>query len=85
MGTQGRVEVRTTGDCQAKGEPYALLIRNTETYVRCEDVALPTMLAQDFINRIEGRKDVIISGEDVLMSSLDAIEIDESLEEVCLC
>jgi predicted dehydrogenase len=85
VGTQGRVEVRTTGDCQAKGEPFALLIRDTETYIRCENVALPTTLTQDFINRIEGRKDVIISGEDVLMSSLAAIEIDESLEEVCLC
>lgn len=85
VGTQGRVEVHTTGDCQAKGSPFALLIKDTEAYVRCEEAAVPATLAQDFINRIDGRKDAIISGEDVLMSSLAAIEIDESLEEVRLC
>jgi len=85
VGTRGRVEVRTTGDCQAKGPPFALLIKDTEVYVRCEDGVVPVTLTRDFINRIEGSREIIISAEDVLMSSLAAIEIDESLEEIRLC
>lgn len=82
VGTKGRAEIRATGDSETKGRPYGLWIRDTEGYERCEDISITITLTQDFINRIEGKKEVLISNHDVLMASLATIEIDENLEKI---
>ncbi|MGI6130211.1 MAG: Gfo/Idh/MocA family protein [bacterium] len=85
VGTKGRAEIRTTGDPESNSEPYGLWIRNTHNYERIKVPSIPVTLAQDFVNRIQGSKEVIISNEDVLMASLAAIQIDESLDVINRC
>jgi len=82
VGTKGRAEIRTTGNGETKEPPYGLWIRDTEGYERCDEPSIPVTLTEDFINRIEGKREVIISGQDILKASLAVIEMDEKLERI---
>ena len=82
VGTKGRAEIRTTGDDQTKGNPYGLWIGDTEGYERYDEPSIPVTLTEDFINRIEGKQEVIISSEDVLKASLAVVEMDERLDKI---
>jgi predicted dehydrogenase len=82
VGTEGRAEVRTTGDWDTDREPYGLWIRNSKGYERYKNVPIPFSLTQDFLNGINGEREVLISNEDILKVSQATIDLDEALEKI---
>lgn len=83
-GTLGRAEIRATGD-QNNKSPYGLLVTRDNDCKVYENIIPPVTLAEDFINRIKGNKDVIITAQDVLNATHDTLVADHKLRESPLC
>ena len=77
VGTCGRIEVKTVGDLAVKKEPYATLITNDGEYRILDNEPVPTSLTQDFLERIAGKKEVIITSTDILKALHAALVVDE--------
>jgi predicted dehydrogenase len=82
VGTKGRAEIKTTGDIGTNGRPYGLWLRDTMSYERWKDLPVPVTLTRDFLDRIEGKRDVLITNQDVLMANRAVVQMDEGLEKI---
>lgn len=80
-GTLGRAEIRATGD-QNNKSPYGLLVTRDKECRMYDNIKPPVTLAEDFLNRIEGKKDVLISTQDVLNATYDTLVADLKLLKI---
>jgi hypothetical protein len=77
----GKAEIFTTG-VEDRKEPCGRLVTQDKGIHMFENIMPPVTLTEDFINRIEGKKDAIISGKDILDATLDTLRADEVLTRI---
>lgn len=77
-GTLGRAEIRVAGDVDNKN-PYGLLVTKDEEYHVYDNIEPSVTLTEDFLRRIEGKEDVIITSQDILKATYDTLVIDSKL------
>lgn len=77
VGTKGRTEICLEGDSEENSETVLLLNGNSGKKEKCNKQQLQVNIFQDFINRIEGAAESIITHEDILKSTYAALMADE--------
>jgi predicted dehydrogenase len=77
-GTLGRAEIREAGDINNKNS-YGLLVTNDKEYHVYDNIETNVTLSEDFLNRIEGKEDVIITANDILNATYDTLVADSKL------
>ncbi|WP_246067480.1 Gfo/Idh/MocA family protein [Paenibacillus koleovorans] len=79
-GTEGCAELRLSGDpFITADQPLLLQITNREAVTRPTLVQPPVTITRDFLNRIYGCCDVIVTQDDILLAMAATIEADEQV------
>jgi predicted dehydrogenase len=83
-GTKGRAEMRTTSDAADAGNvSYRIhYIKDGGDYEILNNEEPPVTLTEDFINRIVGKKDIVISGRDILDATYDTLLADSRIIKI---
>jgi predicted dehydrogenase len=82
-GTLGKAEIFTTG-VEDHREPCGRLVTKDKGIYMFENIKPPVTITEDFLNRIEGKKNVIITGKDILDATLDTLKADTALTRIVL-
>ncbi|MGI6704789.1 MAG: Gfo/Idh/MocA family protein [Clostridia bacterium] len=80
VGTEGRAEIRTTGDFLVDRQPFGTLVTKDGKTERLPLQAPDRTLTEDFIKRITGEGESILTGEDILEATRASILADEVVE-----
>jgi predicted dehydrogenase len=80
--TRGRAEIKLAGDHLTGKKPYLWISswdKDAEAITACQ---VPTDLTRDFIDRINGKPDTVITDNDILCTSLALLEADKTVKIV---
>ena len=80
-GTKGFAELRLTGDSSHKEPALSINSVKVETLKKQLNTGLRVNLVQDFLNRIGGKKEVVVKPIDILACSQLSIALDENSEK----
>lgn len=83
-GTRGRAEIRTNGDLLIDRKPYGSMFTEKRSHKIFKCINPPWSLSEDFLQRISGNENVIISSRDILQCSMCTLMADEALERIFL-
>lgn len=82
-GTEGRVEVRTVEDLtDPNRKPVTIFMDNDGSCTTCDEASIPTSITEDFINRIEGKGDPIITHTDIMKCTYETLIADQGAKEI---
>lgn len=80
--TNGRATVKTADPAAGQDDWYVCLSTTAEKNTIPENIQLPHSLTEDFLKRIEGSKDVIISNDDILKSTYSTLIANQQVTRV---
>ena len=81
-GTEGRVEIRATGDSLIAKEALGILVTNDRAAELIQWETPPSTITEDFLNRIHGREDIILSHGDILKASEATVLANEQIKRI---